>query len=413
MLEPASGLGYYAIWPCFALLALLLALCATPLFAIADTPPNPRGIRVSNIDGLRGFLALGVFFHHAAVYHQYLQGTWALPPSRFYTVIGLGAVEVFFMITGYLFWVKLLTERGRPDWIKLYIGRIFRIGPLYLVAVSVMLVLVGMRTGWTLHVPVHDFAIQLARWLALGWCGTGPDVNGLEHTGLLLAGTPWTLAFEWKFYLCLLPLAFLARSAKLHLPVVAVASAVCLLAIALRDPAHPSVYLTSATLFLVGMLSAALESHKLMPRLPDFVSSGLVLLLACVFAISGLPVNAAGAIVILGGIFFLIVCGANIFGLLLMRPVRRIGNISYGIYLLQGLVLAIFFAFPLTRNSALASPLEHWAAVLMCAVWLVVFATVMHAVVERPGIEAGRRIGAATVAFTKNRCARTAVGAAR
>ncbi len=388
-----SFLGYYSIWPCWVVLTALTALGATPLFAAADTPPNPAGNRISNIDGLRGLLALGVFFHHAAVYHAYIQGAWALPPSRFYTVIGLGAVEVFFMITGYLFWGKLLAERGRPDWIKLYAGRVFRIGPLYLAAVAVMLLLVASRTGWALHVSVRDLAAQLARWLSLGWCGGGPDVNGLPHTVLLLAGTPWTLAFEWKFYLSLLPLAFLARTAWSHVPIVATALAGCLVAIVVRDAGDPSVYLTSATLFLVGMLCAALESRGFTLHLPPAVGSVALLVLAAVFGASGLPVNAAAAIALFGAMFYLVVCGADLFGILLIRPVRRLGNISYGIYLLQGLVLTVYFSFAATQASALASPLGHWVAVMICAVLLLIVATVAHAMIERPGIDAGRRVG--------------------
>lgn len=96
---------FYSIWPYFAGMVLLLALASAPFFAIADTPPNPRGDRLSNLDGLRGFLAFGVFFHHSAIYHQYFQdGQWVLPPSCFYTLIGPACVALFFMITGYLFW---------------------------------------------------------------------------------------------------------------------------------------------------------------------------------------------------------------------------------------------------------------------------------------------------------------------
>jgi len=63
-------------------MVLLLALTFAAFFAIAKTPPNPRGNRLSNLDGLRGFVAFGVFFHHGAIYHQYLQdGQWASPPS--------------------------------------------------------------------------------------------------------------------------------------------------------------------------------------------------------------------------------------------------------------------------------------------------------------------------------------------
>jgi hypothetical protein len=41
---------FYSIWPYFACMVLLLALACAPFFAIADTPPNPRGNRISNLD---------------------------------------------------------------------------------------------------------------------------------------------------------------------------------------------------------------------------------------------------------------------------------------------------------------------------------------------------------------------------
>gem|GEM_PF-3344380 len=38
---------FYSIWPYFTCLVLLLALASAPFFAIADTPPNPCGIRLA------------------------------------------------------------------------------------------------------------------------------------------------------------------------------------------------------------------------------------------------------------------------------------------------------------------------------------------------------------------------------
>src|SRR5215831_10336705 len=100
----------YSIWPYFACMGLLLAIAATPLFKAADVPPNPRDDRLSTLDGLRGFLALCVFFQHATLY-----GPPASAPG-FYFYNGQVGVETFFMITGYLFWSRLVAQRGRWDW---------------------------------------------------------------------------------------------------------------------------------------------------------------------------------------------------------------------------------------------------------------------------------------------------------
>jgi peptidoglycan/LPS O-acetylase OafA/YrhL len=142
-------LDYFSVWPFFLEIGLLLAIAATPLFRAADSPPIPTTNRIGSFDGLRGFLALSVFFHHTAVYHDYLRtGTWQSPSSRFYLLLGPFGVSMFFMITGYLFYSQLLKQKGRPNWKKLYIGRIFRIIPLYWFAVALVVFGVAIHTNW-------------------------------------------------------------------------------------------------------------------------------------------------------------------------------------------------------------------------------------------------------------------------
>jgi peptidoglycan/LPS O-acetylase OafA/YrhL len=145
-------MDFYAVWPYVIITIFLVFITSTPLLRSADLPPTIVPARVQTIDGLRGFLALGVFFHHAAIYHQYLlTGDWALPPSRFYANLGQGGVSVFFMITGYLFWTQVLKAKGRLNLLKLYIGRTFRIVPLYLLLAFFVLLSVGFITGWHLN----------------------------------------------------------------------------------------------------------------------------------------------------------------------------------------------------------------------------------------------------------------------
>jgi peptidoglycan/LPS O-acetylase OafA/YrhL len=103
-----------SFWPSLLCMAIILGIAATPLFKMADSPPNPyaegpHAERVTSLDGLRGFLAFGVFFHHAVITYFYLaNGRWDTPPSRFYTLAGHIGVDMFFMITGYLFWSRLI-----------------------------------------------------------------------------------------------------------------------------------------------------------------------------------------------------------------------------------------------------------------------------------------------------------------
>jgi peptidoglycan/LPS O-acetylase OafA/YrhL len=384
---------FYSVWPCFAATAFLLLLAASPAFKAADVPPNPIGPRISTLDGLRGFLALGVVFHHGAVYHQYLlNDTWQAPPSQFYSLIGPVGVAMFFMITGYLFWSRLVEHKGRVDWLRLYVGRVFRIGPLYLFAIAVALAIITARSGFHLKVPPVEFAKQLSRWIALGFLKL-PDINSYPDASLVLANVTWTLRFEWAFYASLLPLAFVAGRDKLHLPFAATALIACLVFVAVHvQPTHNTYVAAYAAQFLLGMTSGSLIREGMAGKIPDKLASLIAAALMCVVFVGFDTVFHSAALVLIGIVFYLIASGCSLFGLLTGRPARRLGDVSYGIYLLQGLVFTLVFSSAWARSIALSSPLGHWSIVLLCATLLVALATATHVLIERPGIELGKRI---------------------
>ena len=387
------GWGFYAAWPSFACMAIVLGLAATPAMTLADSPPGGRRNRLAAMDGLRGFLALAVVFHHAAMYHRFLiDGRWEPTPSRFYDAMGPVGVSLFFMITGYLFWSRLVDAAGRPAWAALYIGRVFRIGPLYLAAVGVMLAVVFLQTG-TASQPGGAAALlrQVGPWLALGAL-SGGDVDAYHGTSLLLAGVTWTLQSEWTFYLGLPVLALAARSRRAALPIVAVALAICLTRLAVHPASAGRV--AQAALFLTGMMCASLHRQGLVARIPDAWASVLVVALLAAGLLCA-PAYTPGMVVLLGLTFYLVTSGCTVFGLLTSRPAIRLGDVSYGIYLLQGLVLAAVLRPAPLRAFALASPAGHWSLVLLACVSLVAVATVAHVGIEQPGIALGRRAAAA------------------
>jgi peptidoglycan/LPS O-acetylase OafA/YrhL len=67
------------------------------------------------LDGLRGLLAISVFFVHAACHYAWLTtGEWTARP-KFYNFLGQASVWCFFMITGFLFWSKVLRSNRTED----------------------------------------------------------------------------------------------------------------------------------------------------------------------------------------------------------------------------------------------------------------------------------------------------------
>jgi peptidoglycan/LPS O-acetylase OafA/YrhL len=375
-----------AVWPTFVLMSAALGLVALPMFRFIDSGAE-AGSRHASIDGLRGFLAFGVFVFHLVMTRRFIQtGQWQAPDSGFHALLGPVGVSLFFMITGFLFWGKLLRTRGRPDWRALFVGRLWRIAPMYLFVVVVMLGLVFARTGIELHTSAAQLVLAVAQWLALGLIDTQPDVNG-QAAGQMLAGVTWTLFYEWAFYASLLGSALFAR-ARSHLPFVVLALALCLAGkIWLQIDA-----MGFAVLFLCGMLVASLLHQGLRPALPDTLASGLAL--ACLVLIFGLSRSGYGSFnAALLALFFYLVCsGVTLFGLLVSMPARRLGNISYSLYLMQGLVLSMVYAIEPLRAAANESLQMHWLIGLACAALLVTAAALGYAGIEKPGIALGQRL---------------------
>lgn len=377
-----------AIWPAFLCTAIVLAFISTPAFKSADMAPTKQKNREATLDGLRGFLALAVFYHHAAIYEGFLhRGTWTLPSSRFYCQLGPFGVSLFFMITGYLFYGKLLRSGGRAQWQRLYLGRIFRIGPMYVLATGLMILTVLCLNDFQVLVPWRQFAHELGTWLSLGIVRGSNSLDGYAEAWLLLAGVTWSIHFEWMFYLSLPLLAIFSRWRTSAVALPAVTLLLCLSHL-FYSPAQ-TVLPDRATMgaeFALGMLTAVFREHRWVIARDGPITSIIVIgIVGSFFSFSNS--YAIAPILLLGFAFHLITNGASLFGLLRMRAAKRLGDISYALYLLQGLLLASFLR-PL-RKTALASPMNFWVLVYLDALLLVVCATLAHILVERPGVRLG------------------------
>jgi peptidoglycan/LPS O-acetylase OafA/YrhL len=369
--------------PTFALLALVVALGTISL--IPGRPAEPAtGGRYGSIDGLRGYLAFFVFLHHSAVWYGYLRdGVWAFPPSRIYTQLGQSSVALFFMITGLLFFSKLLDARRKPlDWTRLYISRVLRLVPLYLVAMLLLAIVVARLSNFSLHESPARLLGQGARWLTFTIAG-GPPLNGVLETSTVIAQVTWSLAYEWFFYLSLPLLALLVRV----LPPVAylLLSSGSLVGIVLLKPEAVRLWA-----FAGGMVAA------LVVRRPTLIRH-LVGAPAAVAAIGCL----AGAVLLfppadrpniltlplLTVAFVIIAAGNDLGGVLSARPSRRLGEVSYSLYLLHGIALFVAFKFVVGYGRAASLPAwGHWAVILSTTPLLVILCCLTYGLIELPPI---------------------------
>lgn len=373
----------------FALaIAMMSALAAGKLLGIT----SPRGRNVA-VDGLRGYLAFGVFLHHAVVWYFYLRsGAWGLPPASIYRELGATCVSLFFMITGYLFVGKLLDARARPiDWLALYISRVLRLTPLYLLAMCVLFLMVGALSGWQLREPLSALLAGAWQWLMFS-IFAAPDLNVVHSTAVLIAFVTWTLAYEWLFYLCLPALAVVLRAKAPVVLIVGCSLLAVIVALNMRGATFPSSFAKGA---IAAFISRQTRIAFLLRR-PMF---GAIILAAAWVALFGhVPRLAMTALIAVA--FCVVACGNTAFGLLSNRAAVVLGDISYGVYLLHGLVLSATFIFLVgSQRQATSSPMNHWLIVMAVGVAVVTISALTYRFIEQPSM---RRVKSLSASIRSN-----------
>ena len=378
--EPGGPMSIANPWPFLAinLLCFVLAWSAarvSPFYQ--QIAREPGAGRTEMIDGLRGWLALGVFFTHAVAMYSYQRdGQWSSAGAPFYALTGHVGVSVFFVITGFLFWTKVLKSNGTLNAVALYRSRIRRLVPMYLVSVIFVLAVVAALSGFTLRSDPVTLLRELRSWLSFGFLYAG-DINGVKDAHRINA-VYWTLAYEWVFYIAL---PFLALFSRFPL-------CLALFGAAFFFGAQAPItlnFISGAVAAMVvhrGVLPAGLDSRWLTP-LP----------VAALVAVFLLPSSAALAQVVLLFVFFLFVAhGNSFFGLLASGAAKVLGAASYSIYLLHCIVLFIVMQAVDARIPIAGIAAEtYWGFAALAATATVLLSLATYRYVEYPFLAGKRR----------------------
>jgi peptidoglycan/LPS O-acetylase OafA/YrhL len=352
--------------------------------------PIPSPVkRIGCIDGLRGYLALSVLLHHFIIWVQitYLGGEWRPPSINAFNQLGAGSVALFFMITGLVFYPRILTGMRKVNWVSLYVSRFFRIMPLLIVSVIIVFVIIAIRTS---NVPeIKDF-------LAAGiWVSTWkePDLMGYADSARVNAGVLWSIRCEWVFYLAIVPVCALGmdilrdRVPSWLLPAGLFISS--WLVMSLR-PAPG--YFLFVPLFSIGMLAYEIQRIPAARKFLSTKAMSIVAIASIIIGITTAPTPYGFLQVCLFGFFFICVASGNsLFGLLETQGALALGECSYGIYLIHGIVLSLFF----TEFRGSYATLEVGEAAILLplvAVLVVAICLVAHLMIERPAIAFGRAL---------------------
>jgi peptidoglycan/LPS O-acetylase OafA/YrhL len=365
-----------SIAPYFVIMALLLFIGrlfqSTPVFS----HESDVAVRYKSLDGLRGFLSLAVFFHHAVARYFYeLTGVWEYPKgSVFYTVSPQAAVAMFFMITGFLFWLKIIKVSGKLNWWKLLMSRTRRLVPAYVASIIMLFIIIGFATNWKLQVPLRDLVSQLVRWLSFNFL-TLADINGFKETWTL-QGVIWSLKFEWAFIFALPFVAIVYKPKKF----------VIFFIVGLLFWTYTSRLIIMAN-FMFGMLAAYSIGHQRLQNILQTRFAAVVGLLS-LGALYSFFLGTDGLIQIgLMFVFFLVVVNGNdLFGLLSLKGSQYLGAISYSMYLFHGLLLFLAFVAFKHAFGPLVSAVDFWLLVCATGVATVVVSSITFKFIEEPFI---------------------------
>ena len=368
----------------------LIAATAVGSLAVRSGFPLPiSDKRMGCVDGLRGYLALAVLAHHFIIWMQVTRfgGEWAPPTINVLNNFGAGGVALFFMTTGLVFYPRILAGFRRTSWIATYTTRVFRIIPLVAVSVVIVTLIIMGRTGLRPRISyVKD---------ALEWITAWKQSSLLDYpdSGRVDAYVLWSLWFEWIFYLLVLPACALAMDViRNRAPSWIIPVALLIISVAARQTHVMRNLPQYLPLFTIGMLCNEAQQRAWMRRLLQTSATAVFACGALVFGLITAP-NPYGIpqMASLGFFFAAVACGNGFGGILRTRGALALGECSYGIYLLHGILLSLLFVDGSRLINSMPADSDYLLMPL-AAIAVSILTPLTFLVVERPMIRMGSRL---------------------
>ena len=351
---------------------------------------KPAEVKYTTIDGLRGYLAFFVFIHHAAVWYFFLQTKeWNVPPSNLFIHFGQSSVALFFMITSFLFFTKINNGKGKQvDWLQLFVSRIFRLVPLYILSMVVLVVIVAVVSNFSLNESAFTVFKEISAWSLFTVFGA-PLINNIEYTAMISADVVWSLVYEWVFYLSLPLMGLLFFKKKVSFLTLFITLGLILLIIIRNE-----LQLIHLYTFGGGIAASFLVRWERFCNIIKGKIFSLIAILCLVLAVSfyrGLQTIEPLLLVSIS--FIIIACGNTLFGILTLPVSRLLGQMAYSIYLLQGLFLFICFRFIIGYQIASKFSVEvYWLLISAFIIVFLIICSITYKYIELPAMRKGRQI---------------------
>ena len=320
----------------------------------------------NNFTAFRLLLAVLVVFGH-------FQGFAGVKTFDWPFGYAAAAVDCFFVVSGYL--VSASFDRD-SNLFRFYVRRFFRIYPLYFAVIVLQTIaLASMAPGGPLaHVgeTLHYLFLN-----AIFANFAKHDIGGVM-TGLVdpsLNASLWTLKIEFGFYL-ILPFVWrlIERAGVKAIAVIFVASALYYALVeGAGQPEFAKQLPGQLQYFVLGVAAYKYRDRVRMGR-----NTGLAATVALAILVTGLQHDRPIFL------FPLVIAGLTIAATLYAPRARMDTDISYGVYLLHAPIIQ------LSLLTGLYYP--GWLGLGAVLTMVVILALIAERLVERPGIDAGKRI---------------------
>ena len=333
-----------------------------------------HGERLVGLDVLRGFAAVAVMLHHHGQYYDTLYpGRTPLSVNFF---AGHFGVELFFIISGFV--ILMTIERKATVW-AFAVARAARLMPCFtaaLVLATVILIIAPMPPLDTPTIGRFLANVTMAPLLL------GERVVDLPY---------WTLSYEMVFYLSMALLLALGRLRQIEWIALAwVATGVLFTTLVDVEHHHRTAILLLAyysNFFVIGMCLYLIQAGRARPV--TWVALVLAILTSArgggeqaFYASGGLYLSLTAAFALL------VWLGTTAVGRwVAVPPLVFLGRISYPLYLVHVVLGFQVIRFGVAHGWSTATGVVAAAAVSLVA------ATLLHYLIERPGLSWSRRAG--------------------
>ncbi len=375
--------------PIIVFILLAVALLTVKLIS-SSFKIELKPVKYTSIDGLRGYLAFFVFLHHSCVYYFFLiSWNWATPPSNLFTHFGQTSVSLFFMVTGFLFFSKLIDSRtNKIDWLHFFVSRFLRLYPLYLFILSIVIFLIFYLTHFKLVEPLGKIANEIGHWLLFSVFDS-PHINTFSETKGVMASVTWSIKYEWLFYfsLPLIGLLFFRQRPAIITLLLSTFLAFGLYYFTFIDNFHFYSFITGLVAALLYRVDFFLKISK------HFLSSFVII--ACLFlAVYYFDTAYLLYPLLLTSVAFILIAGGNtLFGILSLNISRQIGQLSYSIYLLHTTLLYLLYRIIITIEVASKFSLEKfWLINSGLTVILILICFTTYYFIELPSINSSGKV---------------------